>query len=94
MSSVVRYCGVYGWGDVKTDLVERTITTIEDELKSSVGPIAETGDASRGKVKWETSRAFSCCLEEGNGLGEVVKASWVRSICDNDTNYEDKVSQN
>ena len=85
---------MYGRGDVKTDLVERTITTIEDELKSSVGPIAEAGDASRGKVKRETSGTFSCCLEEGNGLGEVVKASWVRSICDNDTNYEGKVSQN
>ena len=92
MSSVVRYCGVYGWGDAKTDLVERTITTIEDELKSSVGPIAEAGD--RGKVKRETSGTFSCCLEEGNGLGEVVKASRVRSICDDDTNYEGKVSQN
>ena len=85
---------MYGRGNVKTDLVERTITTIEDELKSSVRPIAETGDASRGKVERETSRTFSCCLEEGNGLGEVVKAGRVRSICDNDTNYEGKVSQN
>ena len=90
MSSVVRYCGVYGWGDAKTDLVERTVTTIEDELKSSVGPIAEAGD--RGKVKRETSGTFSCCLEEGNGLGEVVKAGRVRSICDDDANYESKIS--
>ena len=85
---------MYGRGNVKTDLVERTITTVEDELKSSVGPIAEAGDASRGKVKWETSGTFSCCLEEGNGLGEVVKAGRVRSIRDDDANYEAKVSQN